>query len=78
MISRLFRFRGGIRPDSHKAESSAAPIRPVPLPPRLVVPLIQSSRGSARTIVTVGDKVLKGQCIGEAEGAGGTAIHAPT
>ncbi|MDR0633829.1 MAG: electron transport complex subunit RsxC [Azoarcus sp.] len=78
MISRLFGFRGGIKPDSHKAESSAAPIRPVPLPPRLVVPLIQSSRGSARTIVTIGDKVLKGQCIGEAEGLAGTAIHAPT
>ncbi|MDR2259433.1 MAG: electron transport complex subunit RsxC [Azoarcus sp.] len=78
MIARLFGFRGGIRPDSHKKESSGAPIRPVPLPARLVVPLIQSSRGGARPIVTVGDKVLKGQCIGEAEGKTGTAIHAPT
>ncbi|MDR2092508.1 MAG: electron transport complex subunit RsxC [Azoarcus sp.] len=78
MIARLFHFRGGIEPDPHKRESSAAPIRPVPLPPKLIVPLIQGSRGGARTIVTVGDKVLKGQCIGEAEGAGGTAIHAPT
>ncbi|MDR1228824.1 MAG: electron transport complex subunit RsxC [Azoarcus sp.] len=78
MIQRLFRFRGGIEPAPHKRESSAAPIRPAPLPPKLVVPLIQSSRGAARTIVTVGDKVLKGQCIGEPEGAGGTAIHAPT
>jgi electron transport complex protein RnfC len=44
----------------------------------LAVLLIQGSQGSARTIVTVGDKVLKGQCIGEAEGEDGTAIHAPT
>ncbi|MDR2030715.1 MAG: electron transport complex subunit RsxC [Azoarcus sp.] len=78
MIGRLFRFRGGIEPDPHKQESSGEPIRPVPLPARLVVPLIQSSRGGARPIVTVGDKVLKGQCIGEAEGMTGTAIHAPT
>jgi electron transport complex protein RnfC len=78
MNSRLFSFRGGIEPDSHKNESSGAPIRHVPLPPRLVVLLTQGSQGSARTIVTVGDKVLKGQCIGEAEGVAGTSIHAPT
>ncbi|MCL2161468.1 MAG: electron transport complex subunit RsxC [Betaproteobacteria bacterium] len=77
MTSSLFSFRGGVKPDSHKKESSETPIRQTPLPSRLVVPLIQSSQGSARTIVTVGDKVLKGQCIGEAEGAG-AAIHAPT
>jgi electron transport complex protein RnfC len=77
-LPRLYRFPGGIEPDAHKKESSEVPIRPVPLPARLVVPLVQGSRGSARTIVTVGDKVLKGQCIGEAEGAYGTAIHAPT
>jgi len=77
MISSLFRLRGGVEPETNKKESSETPIRRVPLPSRLVVPLIQSSQESARTIVTVGDKVLKGQCIGEAEGAG-TAIHAPT
>lgn len=77
MISRLFKFRGGVKPDSHKTESSEAPIVAAPLPKRLVVPLIQSSQGSARTIVTVGNRVLKGQCIGEAEGVAGTAIHAP-
>ncbi|GHU10960.1 hypothetical protein AGMMS50225_15480 [Betaproteobacteria bacterium] len=77
-LPRLFRFPGGIQPDAHKKESSEQPIRPVPLPARLAVPLVQSSQGSARTIVTVGDKVLKGQCIGEAEGNAGTAIHAPT
>ncbi|MDR0563876.1 MAG: electron transport complex subunit RsxC [Azoarcus sp.] len=78
MTSRLFQFRGGVKPDSHKTESSETPIVHVPTPSRLVVPLIQGSQGGARTIVTLGDKVLKGQCIGEAEGATGTAIHAPT
>ncbi|MDR2924951.1 MAG: electron transport complex subunit RsxC [Azoarcus sp.] len=78
MTSELFRFQGGVKPDSHKKESSEVPIQRVPLPSRLVVLLVQSSQGSARTIVTVGDKVLKGQCIGEAEGVAGTAIHAPT
>ncbi|MDR1854816.1 MAG: electron transport complex subunit RsxC [Azoarcus sp.] len=77
-FAHLFHFHGGIKPASHKTESNGVPIRAVPLPERLVVPLIQSSRGGARTIVTVGDKVLKGQCIGEAEGKAGTAIHAPT
>ncbi|MDR1423399.1 MAG: electron transport complex subunit RsxC [Azoarcus sp.] len=77
-LSHLFRFHGGIKPATHKTESSDARIRPAPLPARLVVPLIQSSRGSARPVVTVGDTVLKGQCIGEAQGQAGTAIHAPT
>lgn len=78
MKSKNFTPRGGVHPDAHKTESSETPIRHVPMPPRLVIPLIQGSQGSARTIVTVGDKVLKGQCIGEAEGEDGTAIHAPT
>jgi electron transport complex protein RnfC len=78
MKPKIFSLRGGVKPDSHKRVSSESPIRHVPLPSRLAVLLTQGSQGSARTIVTVGDKVLKGQCIGEAEGVDGTAIHAPT
>ncbi|MDT3671864.1 MAG: electron transport complex subunit RsxC [Aromatoleum sp.] len=78
MIARLFNFRGGVKPDSHKNESATTPILPVVLPPRLVIPLRQSARSAARCVVEVGQKVRKGERIGEGEGFLGTAVHAST
>ena len=78
MITRLFNFRGGVKPDAHKNESANQPIQPAPMPERLIVPLRQSTRATARCIVSVGDHVLKGQRIGDPEGSLGTAVHAPT
>ena len=78
MIGRLFKFHGGIKPDAHKHESASVAIERAPLPSRLIVPLRQSTRASARCIVEVGQKVLRGQRIGEPEGMLGTAVHAPT
>jgi electron transport complex protein RnfC len=78
MNARLFSFHGGIKPAARKEESCAAPIRPAPLPSRLVVPLRQGTRATARCLVTPGRKVLKGERIGEPEGLLGTAVHAPT
>ncbi len=78
MIARLFKFHGGVKPDAHKHESASVPIRQAPLPSRLVVPLRQSTRATASCIVEIGQKVLKGQRIGDPEGMLGTAVHAPT
>jgi len=78
MIAKLFGFHGGIKPDTHKDESAREPIRRAPLPARLIVPLRHNTRAIARCIVEPGQKVLKGQRIGEAEGVLGTAVHAPT
>jgi len=78
MIARLFNFHGGVKPDAHKNESANAPIQPAPMPSRLVVPLRQSTRATARCIVSPGQHVLKGERIGDPEGTLGTAVHAPT
>lgn len=78
MIAKLFGFRGGVKPDTHKNESAHTPIERAPLPARLIVPLRHNTRAIARCIVEPGQKVLKGQRIGEAEGVLGTAVHAPT
>ena len=78
MIGKLFSFHGGVKLDAHKSESALAPIECAPLPSRLVVPLRQSTRATARCIVEVGQKVLKGERIGSGEGVLGTAVHAPT
>ncbi|NWG30764.1 MAG: electron transport complex subunit RsxC [Rhodocyclaceae bacterium] len=74
----LFAFPGGVKPDSHKEESARTPIVPAPLPPLLVVPFRQSATGGVDIRVQAGEQVLKGQCIGSAEGPFGTCVHAPT
>lgn len=78
MITRLFGFKGGVKPESHKNESSGTPIQKAPMPKRLVIPLRQSIRSTARCLVQPGQKVLKGEHIGEGEGGLGTSVHAST
>ena len=78
MLRKLFQFRGGIKPLSGKETSTRLPIAELPLPPLLVVPLHQSIGGTPHPLVAVGEKVLKGQPIGAAEGPVSAAVHAPT
>jgi electron transport complex protein RnfC len=74
----VFRFHGGINPPENKAQSTQLPIGKLPIPEKLVLPLRQHIGNIPKTKVAVGDKVLKGQLIAEAEGAVSAAIHAPT
>jgi electron transport complex protein RnfC len=78
MLAALFKFRGGVKPASHKDESTRAPIARAPLPAQLVVPLRQSAGGTPQPLVKAGQKVLKGERIGAPEGNFSSAIHAPT
>ncbi len=78
MSRRLFPFHGGVHPEPHKRESNTTPIRAMPLLPRYVVPMRQHIGEPARPVVHVGDYVLRGQIIGEAQGYVSTAVHAPT
>lgn len=78
MLRKLFKFHGGVKPETRKAESTTLPIAQLPLPPRLVVPLHQSIGGTPRPLVKAGQKVLKGERIGAADGNVSAAIHAPT
>lgn len=74
----LHRFHGGVHPPDHKTESTGAPIRQAPVPDRLVLPLHQHIGSRAKPLVKRGDRVLKGQMIGAADGAVSSALHAPT
>ena len=74
----LFKFKGGVKPPTNKTQSNDKPIARAPLPSRLVVPLHQSIGGTPRPVVQAGDRVLKGQLIGEADGWISAAVHAPT
>jgi electron transport complex protein RnfC len=76
MSRELHAFKGGVHPPEHKSESTARPIHAAPLPRKLVIPLRQHLGNPARPVVGVGERVLKGQMIGEANGYISTAVHA--
>ncbi len=70
--------RGGVHPAEHKQESTTLPIGSLSISKRLVLPLRQHVGNLPKVLVTVGQHVLKGQLLAEAEGNISAAIHAPT
>jgi electron transport complex protein RnfC len=78
MLRKLFHFNGGVKPAYNKEASTGLPIAVAPLPAQLVIPLHQSVGGPPHPLVVAGDKVLKGQRIGAADGNLSAAVHAPT
>jgi len=67
----------GVHPDDHKRPAADVGLRYFPAPERVYLPLHQHVGGAARPIVTVGQKVLKGQLLAEAQGNISAPIHAP-
>lgn len=78
MIAQLFKFHGGVHPPEHKLESTGRPIRALPVPQTLVLPLRQHVGNLPKIRVQAGERVLKGQLLAEAEGSISAAVHAPT
>lgn len=74
----VHRFHGGVHPSEHKQESTTLPIAKLAMPEKLVLPLRQHVGYIPKIKVQVGDHVLKGQMLAEAEGTVSAAIHAPT
>lgn len=68
----------GVHPDDHKRPAADRPVRVMPVPARLYLPLQQHLGGAARPVVLVGQKVKKGELIAEAQGMVSAPIHAPT
>ncbi len=77
-LSDIYPFNGGVHPHDHKAMSTQLPIAALAIPKTLVLPLRQHIGRVPKILVQVGDKVLKGQMLAEAEGDLSAAIHAPT
>lgn len=67
----------GVHPEDNKRPAADAPLRLFPSPERVYMPLHQHVGGMARPIVLVGQKVLKGELIAEAQGNISAPIHAP-
>jgi electron transport complex protein RnfC len=74
----LFDFHGGVHPEEHKVESNQEPIRQLGLPPKLILPLQQHIGAASKVHVELGQKVLKGEKLAEADGPFSVALHAPT
>lgn len=66
----------GVHPEDHKRPAADVALRFFPSPERVFMPLHQHVGGMARPIVLVGQKVLKGQLIAEAQGNISAPIHA--
>lgn len=66
----------GVHPEDHKRPAADVALRMFPPPERVFMPLHQHVGGAARPIVLVGQKVLKGQLIAEAQGNISAPIHA--
>ena len=71
----ILTFKGGIHPDDGKKRSKDMPIREIKPKGDLVFPLSQHIGAPAIPIVKVGDRVLKGQMIGKANGHISANIH---
>jgi len=76
--SDVYKFHGGVHPDGHKHESTTRPISQLAIPETLTLPLRQHVGYIPKIKVNIGDYVLKGEMIAEAEGTVSAAIHAPT
>ncbi|WP_299873871.1 electron transport complex subunit RsxC [uncultured Cocleimonas sp.] len=75
---KLYKFHGGVHPPFHKKDSNQKPIEFAGIPERLIVPIHQHIGKTAELVVSVGDKVKKGQLIAEKSDFISAAIHAPT
>ncbi len=71
-------FPGGADLDARKAQSLQEPIRIARVPKRLYVPLSQHIGEPTQALVSVGDKVLKGQQIARSLSYISAPVHAPT
>jgi len=77
-VRTLYNFNGGVHPPQHKEESTGRPIAQAPIPSHLIIPVHQHIGNAAKPLIAVGDSVLKGQMIAQAEGYVSASVHAPT
>jgi Na+-translocating ferredoxin:NAD+ oxidoreductase subunit C len=69
-------FRHGVHPPERKELTSALPIRRMPFPDEIVLPLRQHAGKPAKLLVKRGDRVERGDKIAEADGYVSVPIHA--
>jgi electron transport complex protein RnfC len=69
-------LHGGLRLPGNKQRSTQKPLRLIPAPDQVVLPLDQHAGAPAVATVRVGDRVLRGQLIARAESEISASLHA--
>jgi Na+-translocating ferredoxin:NAD+ oxidoreductase subunit C len=69
-------FAHGVHPPDSKELTRALPIRRMPFPEEVVLPMRQHAGKPAIPLVSVGDRVQRGDKIGEADGFVSAPVHA--
>ncbi len=77
-IEQLAKFHGGLTLSGFKTLSATTPIQTMALLPEYRLPLQQHIGEPAEAIVSIDERVLKGQIIAQAQGSISATIHAPT
>ena len=61
-------FRHGVHPPESKELTASRPIRRMRFPTEVVIPLRQPAGKPAKLVVREGDRVLRGDVLGESDG----------
>jgi len=69
-------FRGGIHPPENKEQTKNLPIEYISTPKTVVIHLTQAIGAQNQPLVNVGDRVLKGQMIGDVQACPAATVHA--
>lgn len=69
-------FRHGVHPPEHKELTGAAPIRRMPFPSEVVLPVRQHAGKPAQVVVKPGDHVERGDVVAQADGFVSSPVHA--
>ncbi len=69
-------FRHGVHPPERKELTAGAPIRRMPFPEEIVLPLRQHTGKPARLLTKPGDRVERGDKVAESDGFVSVPIHA--
>lgn len=74
MVNPIKRFRGGIKPPHTKTTAECETVK-MPLPEKIVIPMLQHIGAACTPVVKKGDRVLVGQKIGSSDAMISAPIH---
>lgn len=70
-------FTGGVHPPDRKDATSAVTVQRAHVPESLVVPMSQHLGAPCQPLVSAGERVERGQCIGSIEAMVSAPVHSP-
>ena len=76
-FSRHKTFTHGVHPDENKSGTAGMPIKRLTFAPEIALPLAQHRGAPSKPIVTVGQEVVRGEPIAEANGYVSVPLHSP-